>query len=72
MAEDSGNSAAARRLRYLATASVLRQWAVSAHSTDARREFMRLAELYEELAEYSAAPDIQRQGENSRPLKRDR
>jgi hypothetical protein len=43
-----------RRAAYLAAALDLRRMAVSAHSAEARDAFMRLVELYQELAEYAA------------------
>jgi hypothetical protein len=46
--------AAARRAKYLATAIELRKMALQAQSSELRAGFMRLAVLYEELAEYAA------------------
>ncbi|HWG77701.1 MAG TPA: hypothetical protein VN660_13035 [Steroidobacteraceae bacterium] len=46
--------AAARRANYLARAIELRQMASQVQSAEMRDAFMRLAVLYEELAEYCA------------------
>jgi len=47
---------AARRAKYLETAFELRGMADRASSPEMREGFMRLAVLYEELAEYAAKP----------------
>jgi hypothetical protein len=54
MTPDQHRSPAERRSAYLAAALELRRMAVHAHSPEAHKAFMRLVELYEELAEYSA------------------
>lgn len=48
--------AAARRAKYLGMAIELREMAERASSPEMRDGFMRLAVLYEELAEYAAEP----------------
>jgi hypothetical protein len=42
-----------RRQAYLAAALELRKMAYQAHSSEMQQAFMRLAVLYEELAEYA-------------------
>jgi hypothetical protein len=57
MSQGSSQSATNRRASYLAKAIELRQRALAVHSPQLRDGFMRLAVLYEELAEYAAKQD---------------
>lgn len=54
MTPDRSSTTTDRRAAYLAAALDLRRMALSAHSPEAREAFMRLVELYQELAEYAA------------------
>ncbi|MGH8144244.1 MAG: hypothetical protein ACREU2_17230 [Steroidobacteraceae bacterium] len=69
MTAPSTQTVDSRRAAYLAAAIDLRKMAINAHSPEAQQNFMRLAVLYEELAEYSSGPTRYRSGEqkNSKP-----
>jgi hypothetical protein len=60
MTAHNTQSADARRAAYLAAAVDLRKMAINAHSPEAQQNFMRLAVLYEELAEYSGGSTLGR------------
>ncbi len=55
MPQTNPEDAAKRRAAYLANAREMRKLAESAHAPELREGFMRLAVLYEELAEYVAS-----------------